>query len=102
MQVIASRSDASSLPKLSAPTAVVPVPPPANTGAPTISGTAQQGHQLTATSEIKHDPIASTPSNRLLTALRGKDVLLVFVEAYGQQAVEGRSFSPEVDSALAG
>ena len=51
--------------------------------------------------EIKHDPIASTPTNRLLTALRGKDVLLVFIEAYGQQAVEGRSFSPEVDAALA-
>ena len=51
--------------------------------------------------EIRHDPMASTPTNRLLTALRGKDVLLVFIEAYGQQAVEGRSFSPEVDAALA-
>ena len=50
--------------------------------------------------EIKHDPIASTPTNRLLTALRGKDVLLVFVEAYGQLAVQGASFSPEVDAAL--
>ncbi len=45
--------------------------------------------------------IASTPTNRLLTGLRGKDVLLVFVEAYGQQAVQGSSFSPEVDAALA-
>jgi phosphatidylglycerophosphate synthase len=51
--------------------------------------------------EIKHDPIAGTPTNRLLTGLRGKTVLLVFVEAYGQQAVQGRSFSPEVDAALA-
>ena len=51
--------------------------------------------------EIKHDTFANTPTNRLLTALRGKDVLLVFVEAYGQQAVQGRSFSPEVDNALA-
>jgi phosphatidylglycerophosphate synthase len=50
--------------------------------------------------EIKHDPTASTPTNRLLTTLRGKDVLLVFVEAYGQQAVQGASFSPEVDAAL--
>ena len=50
--------------------------------------------------EIKHDPIAATPANQLLTGLRGKTVLLVFVEAYGQQAVEGRSFSPEVDAAL--
>ena len=44
--------------------------------------------------QIKRDPIARTPTNHLLTALRGKDVLLVFVEAYGQQAVQGRSFSP--------
>jgi phosphatidylglycerophosphate synthase len=51
--------------------------------------------------EIKSDPIASTPTKRLLTALRGKEVLLVFVEAYGQQAVQGRFFSPEVDAALA-
>jgi phosphatidylglycerophosphate synthase len=50
--------------------------------------------------EIKHDPVASTPTNRLLTALRGKDVLLVFVEAYGQLAVQGASFSPKVDAAL--
>jgi phosphatidylglycerophosphate synthase len=51
--------------------------------------------------EIKHDTFSHTPNNRLLTALRGKDVLLVFVEAYGQLAVQGAPFSPEVDSALA-
>jgi len=50
--------------------------------------------------EIRHDPIAGTPTDQLLTGLRGKDVLLVFVEAYGQQAVQGRSFSPEVDAVL--
>ncbi|HEX3832138.1 MAG TPA: CDP-alcohol phosphatidyltransferase family protein [Solirubrobacteraceae bacterium] len=50
--------------------------------------------------EIKHDSLRDTPTNQLLTGLRGKDVLLVFVEAYGQQAVQGRSFSPEVDAAL--
>ncbi|HKO28929.1 MAG TPA: CDP-alcohol phosphatidyltransferase family protein, partial [Solirubrobacteraceae bacterium] len=51
--------------------------------------------------QIKHDPQRNIPTSQLLTSLRGKDVLLVFVEAYGQQAVEGRSFSPEVDAALA-
>ena len=51
--------------------------------------------------EIKHDRVAATPTSRLLTGLRGKNVLLVFVEAYGQQAVQGRSFSPEVDAVLA-
>jgi phosphatidylglycerophosphate synthase len=50
--------------------------------------------------EIKHDSLRDTPANQLLTGLRGKDVLLVFVEAYGQQAVQGRSFSPGVDAAL--
>ena len=51
--------------------------------------------------QINHDPERNIPTDQLLTSLRGKDVLLVFIEAYGQQAVEGRSFSPEVDAALA-
>jgi phosphatidylglycerophosphate synthase len=51
-------------------------------------------------SEIKRDTLRNTPTNQLLTGLRGKDVLFVFVEAYGQQAVQGRSFSPPVDAAL--
>ncbi len=51
--------------------------------------------------EINRDTFRNTPTNRLLTGLRGKDVLLVFVEAYGQLAVQGAKFSPEVDNALA-
>jgi hypothetical protein len=50
--------------------------------------------------QIKHDAFRNTPPSQLLTALRGKDVLLVFVEAYGQQAVQGRPFSPEVAAVL--
>jgi phosphatidylglycerophosphate synthase len=50
--------------------------------------------------QINHDAFRNTPTNQLLTGLRGKDVLLVFVEAYGQQAVQGTSFSPEVDATL--
>ena len=50
--------------------------------------------------QIKNDAFRNTPTDQLLTGLRGKDVLLVFVEAYGQQAVQGTSFSPEVDAAL--
>ena len=52
-------------------------------------------------SEIDHDPFAATPGDHLLTALRGKDVLLVFVESYGKVAVEGSSVSPAVDAVLA-
>jgi phosphatidylglycerophosphate synthase len=49
---------------------------------------------------IAHDRFRATPANRLLTGLRGKDVLLVFVESYGRVAVEGSSFSPQVDAVL--
>ena len=51
--------------------------------------------------EIRRDRYRSTPAGRLLTALRGRDVLLVFVESYGQFAVEGSSISPQVDAVLA-
>jgi phosphatidylglycerophosphate synthase len=51
--------------------------------------------------EIKHDKFRDTPTNSLLTALRGKDVLLVFAESYGRVAIEDSSFAPEVDKALA-
>ena len=46
------------------------------------------------------DPVANAPAADLLTGLRGKDVLLVFVESYGQVAVQGTSFSPGVDATL--
>jgi phosphatidylglycerophosphate synthase len=50
--------------------------------------------------QIKYDPYRNTPGSRLLTALRGKDVLLVFVESYGQVSVQGSSFSPAIDALL--
>jgi phosphatidylglycerophosphate synthase len=46
------------------------------------------------------DPYRLAPSSSLLTGLRGKDVLLVFIESYGQVAVQGSSFSPQVDALL--
>jgi phosphatidylglycerophosphate synthase len=51
--------------------------------------------------EIKHDTFRATPTNQLLTALRGKDVLLVFAESFGRVAIEESSIAPEVDKALA-
>jgi hypothetical protein len=39
---------------------------------------------------VAADPFANTPAADLLTGLRGKDVLLVFVESYGEVAVTGR------------
>src|ERR1700722_12835115 len=46
------------------------------------------------------DPEAAIPAADLLTGLRGKDVLIVFVESYGQVAVQGTTFSPGVDAVL--
>jgi phosphatidylglycerophosphate synthase len=49
---------------------------------------------------IADDRYRSTPGDRLLTGLRGKDVLVVFVESYGRVAVEGSSFAPRVRAVL--
>jgi len=51
--------------------------------------------------QIARDRFAATPGDQLLTGLRGKNVLLLFVESYGQVAVQGSSFSPGVDRVLA-
>jgi hypothetical protein len=49
----------------------------------------------------ENDPLRDVPPHQLLTGLRGKDVLFVFVESYGRVAVEGSSFSPGVNAVLA-
>jgi hypothetical protein len=46
------------------------------------------------------DAYAATPGAELLTGLRGKDVLLVFVESYGRVAIEDPAVSPEVNAVL--
>jgi phosphatidylglycerophosphate synthase len=48
------------------------------------------------------DPYAQLPAAELLTGLRGKDVVVAFVESYGQVAVQGTDFSPGVDAVLRG
>ncbi len=47
------------------------------------------------------DPLARTPDGDLFTALRGRDVLVVFVESYGRVALDDPGLSPVVDRALA-
>jgi phosphatidylglycerophosphate synthase len=49
---------------------------------------------------IADDRFRDTPGDRLLTGLRGKDVLLVFVESYGRVALEDSSVSPGVHAVL--
>jgi len=50
--------------------------------------------------EIEDDRFGDVPGDRLLTGLRGKDVLLVFVESYGRTATYGSSYSPGVTDVL--
>ncbi len=50
--------------------------------------------------EIRHDRFRYTPGSQLLTGLRGKDVILDFVESYGQVTVQGSSFSRAMDALL--
>jgi hypothetical protein len=50
--------------------------------------------------EISHDRFRDTPANQLMTGLRGKDVILAFVESYGKVAVQGSSFSPQINAVL--
>jgi phosphatidylglycerophosphate synthase len=50
--------------------------------------------------EIPRDRFRATPGDQLLAGLRGKDVLLLFVESYGRVAVQDSSFSPRIDAVL--
>lgn len=50
--------------------------------------------------QTQHDPFGNTPASQLLTKLRGKNVLLVFVESYGRASLEGQSYSPAIDAQL--
>lgn len=46
------------------------------------------------------DPLRDVPPDELLTGLRGKDVILAFVESYGRVAIQDSWFSPPVDAVL--
>ena len=43
---------------------------------------------------LRTDPLADTSAREALSGLRGKDVLVVFVESYGRFAVQGPSAGP--------
>jgi phosphatidylglycerophosphate synthase len=49
---------------------------------------------------ISDDKYADVPADQLLSALRGKDVLLVFVESYGQVALEGLPTSNQLRASV--
>ncbi|MEU4167981.1 sulfatase [Streptomyces sp. NPDC026665] len=50
--------------------------------------------------QMAADAFAKTPSDQLLTGLRGKDVMLTFIESYGRVAIDDPSMGPEVDATL--
>ncbi len=50
--------------------------------------------------QIAHDALANTSDSCLLAGLRGKDVLLVFVESYGRVAVHDSASAPGVAAVL--
>jgi Sulfatase len=50
--------------------------------------------------EVAADPYVGQPHDKLLSGLRGKNVLLVFVESYGRSAVMNSSFAPGIDAVL--
>ncbi|MCW2542345.1 MAG: hypothetical protein JWN95_4070 [Frankiales bacterium] len=51
-------------------------------------------------SAVSNDPYRTTAGANLLTGLRGKDVIVAFVESYGRVAVQGTAFAPQVDAVL--
>lgn len=50
--------------------------------------------------EAGNDPLAALPPDELFGTLRGKDVLVVFVESYGRSALEGACCAPRTAEAL--
>jgi hypothetical protein len=58
------------------------------------------GDRAAFASELGRDNYRNTPGDQLLTALRGKDVLLVVIESYGRVAVEDPSIAPTVTAVL--
>ena len=60
----------------------------------------QRAFGRATTSDPLARTLATTPPDRLLRGLRGKDVLVVFVESYGRVAVQDSSFSPGVRRVL--
>ena len=63
------------------------------------TGGGPQDRQSIAT-EVSADAFQNIPTKDLLAALRGKDVIIAFVESYGRDAVEDPEFAPQVGHVL--
>jgi Sulfatase len=54
----------------------------------------------TFAAQVADDAFKDTPGADLLTALRGKDVILAYVESYGRVALQDPGIAPGVDATL--
>jgi hypothetical membrane protein len=72
------------------------VPVAANASGRLLQVPADLGDHKTFAAQSAHDAFGDTPGDQLLTGLRGKDVVVSFVESYGRVAVG----DPQVDAAL--
>ena len=61
--------------------------------------TSLQDRQAFATAAAE-DAFRFTPDEQLLTALRGKDVVLAFVESYGRSSIEQPDLAPQINAVL--
>ncbi len=50
--------------------------------------------------QIAVDPLRDVPASRLFSALRGKDVVVTYVESYGRTALENPRYAPGVGALL--
>ncbi|WP_329110250.1 sulfatase [Micromonospora sp. NBC_01699] len=85
---------------------IVPGLPVAATGAAdlaydrTVQVRAGLRDRSTFAAEVSVDAFRDTPGDQLLTGLRGKDVVLAFVESYGRDAVEDPELASQVGAVL--
>lgn len=56
--------------------------------------------QRAFTQAVAADAFSDVPADELLTGLRGKDVIIAFVESYGRVAVQDSAFSPPINALL--
>jgi hypothetical protein len=63
-----------------------------------VSASLQDRQEFAAEAAV--DAFRETPGEELLTALRGKDVIVAFVESYGRYTVESPEFAPRIGAAL--
>ncbi|MEV0901489.1 sulfatase-like hydrolase/transferase [Actinoplanes sp. NPDC049802] len=66
-------------------------------------GQAREGLENEAefAAEVDQDPYHDVPPDQLLTALRGKDFVLTFIESYGRNAIEAPEFAETTGALLA-